>query len=616
MLPRSAVAAGANYTYPTRILAGGGEMTSSSVKATQVRSWRQLAHVFPGLAGIARYEHDNPDNEAFLRPDAGKYVADASEGSITFRCCQCAAVLAWHLAGGRGILRFATGGGKSLIASAIAGSMFPKKSLVLVHGNQLHAQTYETFQRFLGHENVGVISQNVFEPSLATVASIDSIAFYLNALSTEQRKRLPSEFHSFHVQHNRTLKKYLKNEVDVLVFDECVPPDTVISTPEGDRAIADLRIGNVVWGYDHHLCKIIPTIVTHLFNRKISDNLVNINGVYGTLNHPVWTQEDGYVSMGKIAAEARDWTVRAVVGTLQDGVPQSFLEPIQNLSLSAYTGPVLNIETGTGNYFANGILAHNCHHGSSNTWQQIGKMCPAFYRAGLSGTPLKGNVLDDMLLTSLVGPVVFDLDAAWLQAHGYLAPAQLVVRTHDLSSKQSRGFAYPEARKKLLVSSKKRWGLIATDVAELLEERNNRVLVLTGNSVELAEGIAAELEAITPKRNTWEMVSGKTAASKTRRAFDKLRNGKLRCVITTKLADEGIDIPDVNVVIVAGGGKSYVTTLQRIGRGLRKKENDESLLVIEYFVKGNRYLEKHDKARLRTYEEEDVFTDISLEPVC
>jgi superfamily II DNA or RNA helicase len=223
-----------------------------------------------------------------------------------------------------------------------------------------------------------------------------------------------------------------------------------------------------------------------------------------------------------------------------------------------------------------------------------------------------------MMMLGLVGPVIFDLNAAWLQERGYLSQARLEIRYLDYTSTDSRRFDWNEARKKLLIENEDRIITIASDIVKDIQDSNTRLLVLTGNSVDIAEKLNEEVKALSLplKRKLGyfpsKMVTGKTHAKKTTKAFEDLRKGNIRCLITTKLADEGVDVPNINLLYLVGGGKAYVATVQRIGRGLRVKDKEEELLVVDYFTLGNKYLEKHDRKRLKTYEEEDFFKEIEL----
>ena len=80
--------------------------------------------------------------------------------------------------------------------------------------------------------------------------------------------------------------------------------------------------------------------------------------------------------------------------------------------------------------------------------------------------------------------------------------------------------------------------------------------------------------------------------------------------IASPIFDEGIDVPAVDTVILAGGGKGHVKLLQRIGRGLRQKAHNE-LIVIDFLDDTNEYLLKHSQERINIYEQEGFEIELS-----
>jgi superfamily II DNA or RNA helicase len=75
--------------------------------------------------------------------------------------------------------------------------------------------------------------------------------------------------------------------------------------------------------------------------------------------------------------------------------------------------------------------------------------------------------------------------------------------------------------------------------------------------------------------------------------------------IATPIFDEGVDVPGIDVLILAGGGKSNIKLLQRLGRGMRTDPDKVQLLVLDFIDDTNRYLFKHSEERLNVYERED-----------
>ena len=75
----------------------------------------------------------------------------------------------------------------------------------------------------------------------------------------------------------------------------------------------------------------------------------------------------------------------------------------------------------------------------------------------------------------------------------------------------------------------------------------------------------------------------------------------MKCVICTAVWKEGVNIPELNVVINAAGGKSELVTLQTIGRGLRKTENKSELIIYDFFDNSHHYLVDHFGHRFCLY---------------
>jgi len=75
-------------------------------------------------------------------------------------------------------------------------------------------------------------------------------------------------------------------------------------------------------------------------------------------------------------------------------------------------------------------------------------------------------------------------------------------------------------------------------------------------------------------------------------------------IVATTIFDEGVDMPSVNVIVQGTGGKSEVKTIQRTGRGLRKKKGSGGLIVYD-FLDSSKYLNEHSERRMTIYA--DVF---------
>jgi len=88
--------------------------------------------------------------------------------------------------------------------------------------------------------------------------------------------------------------------------------------------------------------------------------------------------------------------------------------------------------------------------------------------------------------------------------------------------------------------------------------------------------------------------------------MDKIRRKEIKTVIASTIADEGLNLPALDTVVMAGGGTSKTTALQRVGRALRLFLG-KIKAYIEEFYDDAKYLEKHSKDREEIYKTEPGF---------
>ncbi|NAN67342.1 DUF3427 domain-containing protein [Staphylococcus epidermidis] len=64
--------------------------------------------------------------------------------------------------------------------------------------------------------------------------------------------------------------------------------------------------------------------------------------------------------------------------------------------------------------------------------------------------------------------------------------------------------------------------------------------------------------------------------------IQQLKEGSINYIITVDLFNEGIDIPEINQVVMLRPTKSSIIFIQQLGRGLRKSTNKEFVTVIDF----------------------------------
>ncbi|WP_431987303.1 DUF3427 domain-containing protein [Streptomyces griseoflavus] len=77
-------------------------------------------------------------------------------------------------------------------------------------------------------------------------------------------------------------------------------------------------------------------------------------------------------------------------------------------------------------------------------------------------------------------------------------------------------------------------------------------------------------------------VSGDTPADQRRQALAQLRSGELQVVFSVDLFNEGVDVPDVDTLLLLRPTSSATVFLQQLGRGLRRSDSKPVLTVLDF----------------------------------
>lgn len=98
-------------------------------------------------------------------------------------------------------------------------------------------------------------------------------------------------------------------------------------------------------------------------------------------------------------------------------------------------------------------------------------------------------------------------------------------------------------------------------------------------------------------------VRGSTSATERKKIKNALSSKKSKIVVATTAWREGVDIPSLDVIFNAGGGKSEIPVLQSIGRGLRRTEEKDTVVVYDFFDPSHPFLISHFGERITLYME-------------
>ena len=276
---------------------------------------------------------------------------------------------------------------------------------------------------------------------------------------------------------------------------------------------------------------------------------------------------------------------------------------VLDITVSTYDSAVIHMEF-IGNKFGF-IIYDECHHLPSQMNIIAASMCVAPYRLGLSATPERDDGGEKELFR-LVGPLAYQIHIDELEGH-ILAPydtRQVVLPLHDDEAEE-----YTATRKiytdflranGITFNSRNDWSKFIIMCAQKPNGRD--VLKAFNRQRHIAQSGRSKFE------KTWDIIrehcgeriiiftadndtayklgrefflpvlTHQTKGSERKEFLDKFRNGEYSILVTSKVLNEGVDVPEASVGIIVSGSGSIREHVQRLGRILRAKANKRAVL--------------------------------------
>lgn len=226
------------------------------------------------------------------------------------------------------------------------------------------------------------------------------------------------------------------------------------------------------------------------------------------------------------------------------------------------------------------IIIDEAHHGTASTYRKIlGYFKPEF-TLGLTATPERADG-EDLLET--FKSVAHKLDLQRAVEIGELVPIRCVrVKTNvDLTSVRINGIKYnsQDLESKLFIPERNK--LIVDTYIEFV--RNKKAVVFCA-SVYHAEIIAGLFKESGIKA---EAVSGSTKSKVRDKIIKEYEYGAINVLCACDLLNEGWDSPRTEVLFMARPTMSKTIYMQQLGRGTRKSEGKEHLMVFDFIDNAN-----------------------------
>lgn len=230
--------------------------------------------------------------------------------------------------------------------------------------------------------------------------------------------------------------------------------------------------------------------------------------------------------------------------------------------------------------------------GYQKSWNAI----PAPIRIGMSGTPFKESIIDEMVVRAHCGPVLCNIGNAELIARGVSVKPKIVFLEPavPLNEKKVMELGTWDTT---LYNCKYRNELIGNLACGFV--KTGRQTVIMVNRVEHGK----QIQKYTPGS-----VLTHSQASNRKQVEARLRSGEVFCCICTSIFDTGMSVDYLQALILAGGGNASHTLLQRLGRLLRTASDlEKDVWCVEFWDTFNKITRSHSRDRWEIFKAEKAF---------
>ena len=262
------------------------------------------------------------------------------------------------------------------------------------------------------------------------------------------------------------------------------------------------------------------------------------------------------------------------------------------------------------------FVGDEIHHSTATSYFEIlAAFNNASMRIGLTGTVEKDAVKKTRLY-AITGEIITKISNNYLIKNNYSAKPECYMVPIDYPDvdkirlygrKDEFGeLNYNDQYTKGIVSNMWRNYVIAKICEKEVFENNGQVLVLV-DRLEHGECLEECFDYLDSDVRRMFLYGDLTTEVR-QDGLNKLVNKEIDVLIATTILDEGVDVPNINAMIYARGGKSIRKLLQGVGRGLRKKADGSNLRIYDFIDDTAYVLIKQSQQRLEILQKEKFVT--------
>lgn len=224
------------------------------------------------------------------------------------------------------------------------------------------------------------------------------------------------------------------------------------------------------------------------------------------------------------------------------------------------------------------IVVDEAHHSKARTYFPTIRYFEPEFLLGLTATP---DRLDGQKIEEIYGDPVYELGFVEATYRGLVAECDYELVLDDLSQEDVDQYLQSDEKLSITQLNKtifapKRDEEIVRLIKQYSSEQDDPKTMIFCKGIEHARKIAKLMG------DGAAIVHNGQSASNNKKALNAFRDGKIRTIISVQMLNEGVDVPDANVIVFLRNTVSPTVFYQQLGRGIRLSSGKKKVKVLDF----------------------------------
>ena len=252
------------------------------------------------------------------------------------------------------------------------------------------------------------------------------------------------------------------------------------------------------------------------------------------------------------------------------------------------------------------VIVDEAHHALAHGFRTCLEHLKPRFLVGMTATPWRG---DGQSLTTIFGDPIAKVSLVDGMAMGYLSKVDYRILCDNVDwdnmpSVSDQNLSIRDLNKRLFLPQRDE--AVISELKKVMREVNNPRIAIFSPSIEHSNRFADMLSSV----GIPCAALSKVDKAERRRRLLAFASGTYQAVCAVDVMNEGIDIPDVNILVFLRATHSRRIFVQQLGRGLRLSEGKEKVIVLDFVSDIRRMaemIEMNNEGKAKGVEHEVVY---------